>query len=99
MNDDDFDDALRTQLQAGDEPDDAGFSLRVMAALPPRVAPRQRRWARRMRLARWLAISIAACGVAALMDGGPLDLPHTLAAMALVGLLVFWTLPTSLNRG
>ena len=38
--------ALRQHWQAGGEPDDAGFSLRVMAVLPARVSPSQRRLAR-----------------------------------------------------
>ncbi|KQW44649.1 hypothetical protein ASD88_17885 [Pelomonas sp. Root662] len=97
-----FDDALREQLQAGGEPDDAGFSLRVMAALPVYgVTPRQRRWARWVRRAQWAAISFAACGAAALIGVGhePPDAPRALAAAALVGLLIFWSLPTRWSRG
>ena len=42
-----FDDALREQLQGDGEPDDDGFSLRVMAVLAPKgVSPLQRRRAR-----------------------------------------------------
>lgn len=105
MNDRDddeaFDAGLREQLHAGGELDDAGFSLRVMAALPARVAPQQRRWARWVRRAQWVAISCAACGAAALLAGGnePLDAPRALAAVALVGLLIFWSIPSRWSRG
>lgn len=95
-------DALRAQLQGGGEPDDDGFSLRVMAALAPEsVSPRQRRWARRVRQAQWVAISLAALGTAALLAGGTgtLDTPHAVAAVALVGLLIFWSIPTRWSRG
>ena len=97
-----FDEALRAQLQDGGEPDDDGFSLRVMAALAPKgVSPQQRRWARWVRRAQWVAISVAAFGTAALLAGvnGPLDTPHAVAAVALVGLLVFWSVPSRWSRG
>lgn len=93
-----FDEALRQQLQDGNEPGDAGFSLRVMAALPPQLAPRQRRWASGMRWVQWLAASLAACGAATLL-AAPLDGPHALAAVALLGLLVFWSIPSRWSRG
>lgn len=96
-----FDDALRERLQDGGEPDDDGFSLRVMAALPSGVAPQQRRWARWVRRAQWVAISIAACGAAALLADGnrPLDTPHALAAVSLMALLIFWAIPSRWSRG
>ncbi|WP_457356400.1 hypothetical protein [Roseateles sp. P5_D6] len=96
-----FDDALRELMQSGTEPDDAGFNLRVMAALPSGVAPQQRRWARWVRRAQWVAISIAACGAAALLADGnrPLDTPHVLAAVSLIGLLIFWAIPSRWSRG
>lgn len=97
-----LDDALRQQLQGGDELDDAGFSLQVMAALAPKgVSARQRRWARGVRRAQWVAISIAACGAAALLAqaNGPLDMPHAVAAVALLGLLIFWSIPSRWSRG
>lgn len=98
-----FDDALREQLQGGGEPDDDGFSLGVMAALAPKgvVSPRQRRWARWVRRAQWTAICAAAFGTAALLAStkGPLDTPHVVAAVALVGLLVFWSVPSRWSRG
>ena len=105
MNDHDddasFDATLRQHLWGDAEPDDAGFSLRVMAALPPRVSARQRYWASWVRRARWLASSGAACGAAVLLGGGsgPVDAPHALAAVALVGLLAFWTVPSCWSRG
>jgi len=97
-----FDDALRQQLQEGGDPDDDGFSLRVMAALAPKgISPQQRHWARWVRRAQWLAISAAALGTAALLTGanGPLDTPRVVGAVALVGLLVFWSIPSRWSRG
>ena len=97
-----FDAGLRQQLQAGSEPDDDGFSLRVMAALAPkRVTARQRRRARWIRRMQWAAISMAACGAAALLAGvnGPLDLAHAVAAVVLLGLLVFWAVPSQWSQG
>lgn len=97
-----LDEALRQRFQDGSESDDDGFSLRVMAALAPKgVSPQQRRRARWVRRAQWVAISGAACGVAALMAAanGPLDMPHALAAVALVGLLIFWSIPSRWSRG
>jgi hypothetical protein len=102
INDAAFDDALRRQLQGDGEPDDDGFSLRVMAALAPKgVTPQQRRWARWVRRAQWAAISAAACGTAALLTSanGPLYTPHVVAAVALVGLLIFWAVPSRWSRG
>lgn len=100
-NDSRFDDALRAQLHGDGEPDDAGFSLRVMAVLPGYLPPEQRRWARWVRRAQWVAISAAACGAAGLLanDQGALDTPHALAAVALVGLLIFWSVPSRWSRG
>ncbi len=100
-NDDDaFDAALRAQLQADGESDDAGFSLRVMATLPDHVPPDRRRWARWVRRAQWAAISTAACAAAGLLASNPgvLDVPHALAAVALVGLLIFWSVPSRWSR-
>ena len=90
---------MHAQLHAGDAPDDAGFSLRVMAALPPPVSAAQRQWARWLRRAQWLAISLAGCGAASLLAGepGPLDERRLLAGLALVGLLIFWTVPSRWN--
>lgn len=97
-----FDDALRQQLHDTEEPADDGFSLRVMAALAPKgVSAQQRRWARWIRRAQWVAISAAACGTAVLMASanGPLETPQVMGAVALVGLLVFWSVPSRWSRG
>ena len=94
-----FDSALRQHLHSATEPDDDGFSLRVMAALPAPVP--QRRWAGWVRLAQWVAISLAACGTAALLSGAdaPLDTPRAVAAVTLMGLLIFWSVPSRWSRG
>jgi len=95
---DPLDDALRQHLH-GAEPDDAGFSLRVMAALP--APSRRRRMDRWVRYANWLAASLAASGAAELLantEGQP-GTPQGLAALALIGLLVFWTIPSRWSRG
>lgn len=99
--DDTFDAALRAQLHGDGEPGDAGFSLAVMRALPEQVAPRERRWAGWVRRAQWVAISLAASGAAGLIANGSgrLDAPHALAAGALLGLLIFWSVPSRWNRG
>ena len=96
-----LDAALRQHLHRDPEPDDDGFSLRVMAALPSREPQRRRRWDRWVRLGQWAAISIAACGIAALLSGGdgPLDTPRTVAAVTLMGLLIFWSIPSRWSRG
>ena len=96
-----FDTALRQQLQGEAEPADAGFSLNVMAALPSRVAPSRRRWARRIKFAQWTGAALAASGVAAMFSTGAatLDAPHALAALALLGLLIFWSVPSRWSRG
>jgi len=98
-----LDEVLREQLLGSEEPADDGFSLRVMAALEPKgaVSPQQRRWARWARRAQWVAISAAAFGTTALVANtrGPLDMPHAVAAVALVGLLVFWSVPSRWSRG
>ncbi|HEY8881368.1 MAG TPA: hypothetical protein VIN03_27630 [Roseateles sp.] len=96
-----LDAALRERLHDGGEPDDAGFSLRVMGALPEYVAPEQRRWARWARRAQWLAISTAACAAAGLLATGndALDAPRAAAAVALMGLLIFWSIPSRWSQG
>ena len=95
-----LDTPLKAHLQREPEPDDAGFSLRVMAALPPAVAPAQRARVRWIRRAQWAAVSLAACGAAALLSGsaGPLDGPHAVAALALVALLIYWSVPSRWTR-
>jgi hypothetical protein len=100
MNDDQqddlFDAELRRRLRRDAEPDDAGFSLRVMAALPLPAAPR--RHVRLLRRMQWVAISLAACGAASLL-ASPVDTAHTLAGAALLALLIFWTVPNRWSRG
>ncbi len=104
MNDDHDDTTLdadlRTLMQAGEEPQDDGFSLSVMAALPTRVARRNLIWARWVAGVQWLGVGLAACGLVALFQGkdGALDTPHAMAAAALTGLLVLWCLPTRWAR-
>jgi hypothetical protein len=46
-------------------------------------------------------MSLAAGGVAVLLLGHnrPLDGPHALAALALTGLLIFWSIPSRWSRG
>lgn len=97
-----FDAQLREHLHRGEEPDDAGFNLRVMAALPPRVSGQQRYWARWVRRSQWLASSVAALAAAGLLTSSqlaPLDAPHAVAAGVLLGLLAFWTIPSRWSRG
>ena len=98
---DDLDAALLRQFKGATDPEDAGFSLRVMAALPAQRAPGHRRRSRWIARARWTASTFAACGLAALLSGddGRLDLPHALAAAALTGLLIFWSVPSRWSRG
>ena len=98
---DPIDAALRQQLHDDAEPDDAGFSLRVMAALPERVPHHRRRAARWIRVAHWVAASAAASGAAVLLSGAshPPDVPHALAGLVLMALLIFWTVPSRWSRG
>jgi hypothetical protein len=102
-DDDELDTALRQHLQAEiDEPADAGFSLAVLAALPAQQPPLElRRWARWLRSAQWAGISLSACGLAAISasDATASDLPRTLATAALLGLLIFWSVPSRWSRG
>lgn len=100
MSTDNFDAALRQHFQDAPEPDDAGFSLRVMAALPAQPTPRRRQGAQWLRRAQWFAISAAACGLATLLSGnnGRLDLQHAIAAVALLGLMMFWSIPSRWSR-
>ena len=97
---DDLDAWLRTGLQAGTEPDDAGFSLRVMAAVKPRISRAQRRRAAALRWARWLTSTAAACSAALLLgSAGAADSPHALAGWFLLALLLYWSLPGRWSRG
>jgi len=99
-DEDALDAALRRQFQQEAEPEDAGFSLRVMAALPAYVPPRQLRWARWVKRGYWAAITLAACSAAALLAGpGAADGAHALAAGVLIGLVIFWAVPSRWSRG
>lgn len=112
--------ALLQIMQAGTEPQDAGFSQRVMAALPNRAdATRQQRQPPGHRLGRrlghrldhrslghwlepaqWAAASLAAVAAAALIAQGSarFDTPQEMAALALLGLMIFWSIPSQWNR-
>lgn len=103
MNDSAFDNALRQALQVDAEPDDAGFSLRVMAALPPKVSGARalhRRLVGWAQMAHWAALSVAACAAALLLSlpAPSPDSPEAIASLALIGLIVMWSLPTRWSR-
>jgi hypothetical protein len=99
--DDPFDNALRQHFQGEAEPDDNGFSQRVMTAVPARASRSRIRWVEIVEHVQWIAISVAACGVAALMSmgGERVSVAHNVAAYALIGLLVFWSIPSRWSRG
>lgn len=96
-----FDTALRQHFRSEAEPDDDGFSQGVMAILPARVVRRGLRWVEWVERAQWTAISLASCGVAALMPigDGHVDAAQITAAYTLIGLLVFWSIPGRWSRG
>ena len=96
-----FDTALRQHFASEAEPDDGGFSQAVSAVLPDRAARRDVRWVAWVQRAQWAAISLASCGVAALMPigNGRVDAVQMTAAYALIGLLVFWSIPGRGSRG
>lgn len=99
---DDFDAALRRQLQHTAAPADAGFSLRVMAALPPQgPSAVQHRWARWMRRAQWTANTMAALSFGGLQlhTAPQAEAAQVFAALSLLGLLVFWSVPSRWSRG
>ncbi len=96
-----FDTALRQHFQSDAEPDDEGFSQRVMAALPARAVPRRIRYVELIEYAQWTATSLAACAAAALMPitDGRISVAHSVAAYTLIGLLIFWAIPSRWSRG
>ena len=100
-HDDSFDAALRQHLHGDPEPNDAGFSLRVMGTLPVQVTPARRRYSRWITLVQWTLCTAAACGAAAMFATGLAmkDAPHALATVTLTGLLVYWSIPSRWNRG
>jgi hypothetical protein len=92
-----FDAALRQCFQSEAEPDDDGFSQRVMRALPARPA-HQILWQEWVQRAQWTAMSLAACGIAILTSGTGAP-AHSVAAYTLIGLLTFWAIPSRWSRG
>jgi hypothetical protein len=80
-----FDTALRQHFEGDSEPDDEGFSQRVMAVLPPRASGRQRTWVEWAARAHWTALGLASCVVAALWPLGDarVDTAQMTAAYAL----------------
>jgi hypothetical protein len=96
-----FDTALRQHFGSEAEPDDDGFSQRVLAVLPARTVRRNVRWVEWVARAQWTAISLASCGVAALMpiSDERIDVAQITAAYTLIGLLVFWSIPSRWSRG
>ena len=102
MNDPHFDPWLREALQAEPEPDDAGFSLRVMAALPAREASRPLArvgpWRRQAAALAMAAASICLGALALFAGAWPLA-EQGLAGLSLLGLLLWWSLPQSAGSG
>jgi hypothetical protein len=103
-----FDRALREHFATEPEPADGGFCLRVLATLPQRAAVRAGRsasWPLWLTCARWTALSWAAVGAAMLMTPGSTapepahPLAEQLAAACLIGLMVWWSLPSRWSSG
>lgn len=96
-----FDTALRQHFENEAQPDDDGFSQRVLAVLPARAVRRHLRWGEWVARAQWTAISLASCGVAALMPIGVerVDVAQITAVYTLIGLLIFWSMPGRWSRG
>jgi hypothetical protein len=96
-----FDAALRLHFQSEIEPDDNAFTERVMAALPTRPLRRSIRWVAWVEHAQLTAISLAACGVAVLttIADARMSTAHNVAAYSLIGLLIFWAIPSRWSRG
>jgi hypothetical protein len=96
-----FDAALSQHFRSEPEPDDDGFSQRVMVGLPARASRRPIRWLELVQRAQWMATSVAACSAASLMsinDWRAAD-ANTIAACTLIGLLIFWSIPSRWSRG
>jgi hypothetical protein len=96
-----FDAALRQYFRGEPEPDDDGFSQRVSEGLPERVTLQGVHWVELIERAQWTAIGLASCGVAALwpVGGVRVDTAQTTAAYTLIGLLIFWSIPSRWSRG
>ena len=101
VDDSPFGAALRQHFLSEAEPDDEGFSQRVMAALPQRVVRPRVRWVEWVERAQWSALTLAACGVAVLLPigEGRVDAAQMTAAYTLIGLLIFWSIPSRWSRG
>jgi hypothetical protein len=95
-----FDAALRRHFQSEAEPDDDGFSQRVMAELPAHPRP-DARWVEWVERAQWTAMSLAACAIAILtsLTDSRAASAHSIAAYTLIGLLIFWAIPSRWSRG
>jgi hypothetical protein len=99
--DDPFDNTLRQHFQRLAEPDDDGFSERVITALPARASRSRVRWVAWVERAQLTAISLAACALAVLtsITDERVSVAHNIAAYALIGLLIFWSIPSRWSRG
>lgn len=96
--DDPLDAALMHHLSSAPEPADNGFSARVVAALPPQPRRRRTPWADWVHRAQWAAMSLAGVGLALLPSvTASADVAEGVAVYALIGLLVFWSLPSRWN--
>jgi hypothetical protein len=96
--DDPLDAALMHHLSSAPEPADNGFSARVMAALPPQPRRRFTPLADWVHRARWAAMSLSGGGLALLPSASAsADVAGGVAVYALIGLLVFWSLPLHWN--
>jgi hypothetical protein len=102
MSQDRFDEWLGVALRDQPEPEDAGFSLRVMAALPAqrtRRLPARTGFTPAMRAAEIAAISTAALALGYLPLQGMGGLDALAAACSLLALLLWWSLPQSRGSG
>lgn len=96
--DDPLDAALLSHFSSAPEPADNGFSARVMAALPPQPRRRFTPLADWVHRARWAAMSLSGGGLALLPSASAsADVAGGVAVYALIGLLVFWSLPLHWN--
>lgn len=93
--------ALRGHFHDEAEPADGGFSARVLAALPARAPRPGSPWHARAQIARWAAISVAACAAGLLWPAAGVAAggAQSLAAYTLLGLMAFWSLPLQWNAG
>jgi hypothetical protein len=96
-----LDTALRQHFQSEIEPDDDGFSERVMAELPARPSRHDIRWVAWVERVQLTAISVAACGIAVVTSiADPREVTSlNVATYTLIGLLAFWAIPSRWSRG